>query len=360
MNSQLIWLGGYVIAIVLALIFTPLLQTLLPFEHSTDDLRAALLSDRLEGQHPSVAVVLINENTLRKYEVKTQQPLDRKMLADILRRIEATGARGIGMDIYFLRETDPVKDTLLVDTLKDLKRDVVLGVWDERAPIETHQKDFQESFIATIRRRPVGYLNLRQELENGAIRYHALPAASRKYPDSFALQMARLIDPNTLPADGRRIAWLDRPRDRTKDAFVTIQAQDLGSGSQLANRVVLIGANFPKLDQHRTPFAALGAEKVPGVMIHAQMTADLLAPDRSISEASTWAVRVLMIALAALAAVLSVLSNCLPWRPILVHLGRWTAAVAILVGINVLAFVYWRTTFPFVLCALVWVIGFAA
>lgn len=340
-------------------------QDWLPLEHSSDDLRVALLSDRLPGAHPKIAVITINEETLSYFGVDSQvRPLDREMLRKIIERIDASDALGIGLDIYFARpsrEGERDKDEALIKALKDSPKKIVLGVWDERGELIPRQRDFQEDFLRQTG-RPAGFLNLRREITDKVVRHHPTPADNGAHPESLSLLLARVVNPKTEPADGRRIAWLKPPRDGTRSAFVTIPAQDLfparqgaapvRPGSQLAGRVVLIGADLPALDRHRTPLD----DEMAGVFVHAHMLADLLAPERSISEASTGAVRTLLFLLAAAGLLLGWILS----KSGLAEMIGWSFATVLLVGINAVAFLYWRTTFPFVLSALTWVVGVTA
>jgi CHASE2 domain-containing sensor protein len=138
-------------------------------------------------------------------------------------------------------------------------------------------------------------------------------------------------------------------------AFDGAQAGKVAGGSQLKGRIVLIGANFVRDDQHRTPFNVWQDEKMPGVMVHAHMTADLLAPDRALQPASPGSVRFLVFLLG-LAGMLA------GWRLSRYGLADWLGwgfATVLLIGINAFAFYYSRLTFPFMLPAFAWVVGVA-
>jgi CHASE2 domain-containing sensor protein len=94
---------------------------------------------------------------------------------------------------------------------------------------------------------------------------------------------------------------------------------------------------------------------MPGVAVHAQMTADLLAPNRAVRDALPWAVRTLIVVLGAGGLLVGWLLSRSPVSDLL----GWGLATVLLIGINAVAFYYWRTTFPFLLSAFAWVVGVA-
>jgi CHASE2 domain-containing sensor protein len=367
-DVPLIRLGVFLacsLTLILLTILTPQLGWFRQFEHWTDDVRTLLLSDSLAGQHPKIAVVLIDDNTLRHFKVSARSPLDREMLAKIVELVKDSGAGAVGIDVFFARRTTQANDDTLVETLKKPGIPIILGAADDRAPMESWQRDFQSGFLGDAG-RPAGFLNLRKEGGDEVVRYHPNAAADPRFPFSFSLLLARTLNPETLPAEGRRIAWLNPPSDGTKLVFRTVLAHHLeandGSqlpkvtgGSQLKGRIVLIGANFARDDQHRTPFNVWQDEKMPGVAVHAQMTADLLAPNRAVRDALPWAVRTLIVVLGAGGLLVGWLLSRSPVSDLL----GWGLATVLLIGINAVAFYYWRTTFPFLLSAFAWVVGVA-
>jgi CHASE2 domain-containing sensor protein len=361
---------GVFLACSLTLIFltllTPQLAWFRQFEHWTDDVRTLLLSDSLPGYHSDIAVVLIDDNTLKHFRAEMRSPLDRRMLAQIVDGVRRAGARAIGVDVFFLRPTIPDNDKKLVDVLKNSAAPIVLGAADERAPMETWQRDYQANFLASVG-HTAGFLNLRKEGSDEVVRYHPNAAGSQEFQHSFSLLLARTLKPATKTAEGRRIAWLSAPSDGSKGVFPTVLAHDLFAfgdaaqagkfvgGSQLKGRIVLIGANFVRDDQHRTPFNVWQDEKMPGVMVHAHMTADLLAQDRALQPASPMRVRILVLLLG----LGGLLAGWGLSRFGLADWLGWGSATALLIGINAVAFYYARQTFPFLLPAFAWVVGVA-
>lgn len=344
------------VLVIAALLFVPQFAPwLLRFEHGTADWRTAFLSDRMEAQHPKIAVVTITDTTLRDY---VSSPMDRALLAKIVRAVDAAGAKAIGLDVFYLKKTDVEKDQALIDALKTAKAQVVLGALDERGEMDDYQRAFQAKFLADIG-RPAGYLNFRHERDD-VVRYTAVPAEKGRYPKSFAELLAEAAGATANAVeDSRPIAWLRGPDEKTP-AFTTVPAHDLLAdpdlGARLKDKVVLIGADRPRLDRHRVPLNVRDGGDVAGVMVHAQVIAMLMEPARAVRELSPMNARLLLIAI-------SVIGGYLGWR-----LGRSNivgvlgggAATVVLVLIDALLFREMRIILPFTLAAVSWVAGLTA
>lgn len=344
------------VLVIAALLFVPQFAPwLMRYEHGTADWRTAFLSDRATAQHGKIAVVTITDTTLRDY---VSSPMDRGLLAKIVRAVDAAGPKAIGLDVYYLKKTDPEKDQALVDALKAAKAQVVLGALDERGETDDYQRAFQAKFLADIG-RPAGYLNFRQERDD-VVRYTAVPADKGRYPKSFAELLAETAGaPADTVEDSRPIAWLRGPDDKTPP-FTVIPAHDLINdadlGTRLKDKVVLIGADRPRIDRWRLPLNVRDGGDVPGIMIHAQIIAMLLEPARAVRELSPMNTRFLLILIAVIGAYLG-------WR-----LGRSNivgalgggAATAVLVLIDAALFREMRLILPFTLAAVSWVAGLTA
>ncbi len=353
--------GAACLAGLIALLFVPqFLPWVLRFEHATADWRTALVSDRLEGSHPRIALVTITPATLRDY---ANSPVDRGLLARIIKAIDEAGAETIGLDVYFLKPTDPPKDEALVTALRNAKAKIVLGAWDERGQLEEFQKKFQKEFLERIG-RPVGYLNLRHQRDD-VVRYRAAPHPGSAYPESFVRLLAKTVD-RDAPDTDRPIAWLLPPRDG-QSTFFSVQAQQIvpgehattaasaaGAAAPLKGKVVLIGGDFPDgRDKHRTPLSSWTTESMAGVAIHAQMLADLLNPRRSISELPATVARNLV----GVIAVTSFVIGWLLWQTTIVQYIGYTFATAVLVAVDAIAYKEGRLLLPITLILAAWFLG---
>jgi adenylate cyclase len=328
-------------------------------DYWTADWRTAYLSHSLASQHPRIAIVAINDNTLKDY---ASSPIDRGLLARIVKAIDAAGARAIGIDVFYLKKTDADKDAALVAAVRGAKVPVVLGALDERGVLEPFQRAFQTAFLKQMGRL-VGYLNVRHERDD-VVRYTASPAPDTSFPGSFARLLVEAAGAAPPDDAGKPIPWLLKPKDGA-DTFLKMPAQDLlGEGgadasaaaARLKDRIVLLGGDFPLRDRHRVPLTVRDGEPMPGVAIHAQIIAGLLEPARSISELKPAAAQVLL----ALVAAVGFLLGWLMWRSTAINFLGWSFASAVLVGIDAFCFVELRLLLPFTLVLVAWVAGLTA
>ena len=254
-------------------------------EHSFFDWRTALLGDRLASSHPGIAVVRIAEPTAESRACRS--PVDRELLAHLIRTIDAAGARVIAIDYLFDQPTTPAADDALKAALADAKAPIVLAAYDNRARSTPLQRQRQRDLLTAFG-KPVGYVSIVTEFD-GRVRTPAEPDKDTLYPLSFPQQIAKaagVADPK-LP---RRIAWLRTPP--SGDTFLTFEASALlGAGAPgqaaadptlglLKDRVVLIGGDLlGQDDSYLTPLSTTAEDKdrmMPGVVVNAHMAAQLL------------------------------------------------------------------------------------
>ena len=168
--------------------------------------------------------------------------------------------------------------------------------------------EFQENFLSKTG-RPAGHLffldqHNRVTLPDQAIRSMASPLASTSSSSlprsAFAKLLADVDGVKPEPASSY-IAWLSPPKRLAGTTFQTFHLESArnydGSPRKdplrngwlpaLKNKIVLIGANFIDRDQHLTPFSVVDDARMPGVLIHAQILAQL-RDGRSIFVFSEW------------------------------------------------------------------------
>lgn len=347
-------LGAGSLAALIALLFLPAFAPwVLRFEHWTADWRTAYLSEQARTQHARIAFVSITDETLRNY---ASSPVDRGLLARIVQAIDAAGASAIGLDILFLKATEPAKDQALVDAVRAARAVVVLGVADDRVPLEGFQRDFQQEYLARLG-RPAGYLNLRHERDD-VVRYSALPSQSGVHTRSFPRLLAAAVGVDSNDT-GRAIPWLV-PSGDSPSPFLTIPAQNVLAdptiAASLKDRIVIVGGDFPLRDRHRTPLTLLKGEDMAGAIIHAQVLAGMLDKARGLNELEPITVRVLLVLLGAAGFAL----GWLLFASSIVHLIGWSFATAVLVAIDAFLFVQVRLLLPFTLALLAWFLGVTA
>jgi adenylate cyclase len=253
-------------------------------EHWSADLRTALLSERLGSQNKKITLVEVTNKTLKRYPYIT--PIDRKLLADLIRTIDAAQPEAIGLDFIFDRASDTDKDDYLRKTITGVRTRIVLGALDDESLTDS-EREFQSDFLTNCL---VGHLYLGEQHANPLIiseHVIRLIAEQSNTPQgkrpSFAEILAGLDGPHDAVDKSRQIAWLLPPKDHT-ETFLTLPAElvldhdriGLPMDQLFHNRFVLIGGNFPDRDQHLTPLSVWSEARFSGLFIHAQILAQLL------------------------------------------------------------------------------------
>lgn len=253
----------------------------------SNDIQVALLAERPPQPHPDIALVLITEQTLADLPYIT--PIDRRLIASLVKSLDQFGARVIGLDILFDQATEANKDSELLERFRLTRAAVVLGGADERTPLSARRRAWQTEFIEKTR-LAFGFFNLRYDVREAAqshvVRNRAAPAPGSRFAMSFAEALARATGERTFP-ESRRIAWLRAPPG--SDTFLAIDADAvLAAGEdpngvlartleeQLNGRIVLVGVDMLDRDRHPTPLSAVENGDMLGVAVHAQVLAGLL------------------------------------------------------------------------------------
>ena len=100
---------GATLAVIVGFLLSGLAQGL---DHWSTDLQIATLSPRRPAQYPRIALIVITDRTLQDRPYTS--PIDRQLIADLVERLDAAGAKVIGLDIVFDRPTEPSKDGKLI------------------------------------------------------------------------------------------------------------------------------------------------------------------------------------------------------------------------------------------------------
>ena len=266
------------IAFVVTLIFR-----VFPFwnaEEAVADARLALLGPAAAEQNAQVALVTITEDTLALLPYRS--PVDRALLADVTLALKAAGARAIGFDILFDRPTEPDKDEAFLSAVRGDGAPVVLAWADSSLGLDDAQVTTLEAFIGLSGARAAVPLLVIDA--DGTVR--RLSPYDRAGKPSLATELARASGDTPPRIDGR-ISYLRPPADGT-DTFLSMPAhaviplslaQPEMMKTLFGGKIVLVGADLPLEDRHRTPFAVLGEDsngRMAGVAIHAQMVAQML------------------------------------------------------------------------------------
>ncbi len=336
-------------------------------EHWSADQRTARLSARKAAQDPRIALVLVTDRTLSQFPYSA--PVDRGLLADVIRHVSRAGPTAIGVDFIFDRPTEPAKDERLIAVLKDAAAPVIVGEIDEAGRLTAEQLAYQRNFLARTG-RPRGHLFFeinrpRLVISDQVIRFTLERPGQKSLPELLAeagghveRHQARLWGAIFPVSD--RIAWL-RPPSNGSQTFLTLDAQsviDLGARNEpdmlkdmLGGRIVLVGVDVSDRDQHLTPLSVLTDTRFPGVFIQAQIVGQLL--DGRAIHALSWGTE--LIALLVVAGVGFYLgSRYRLWREefIVEIIGA-----AVLVALGFLTFAAASLIIPYTSLLLAWLAG---
>lgn len=251
------------------------------FEHTLSDFRTALLSDQHTEQHPRLAIVLIDEQTLRREPYSS--PVDRGLIARLVTKLDSLAPKAIALDIVFYKPTEPAKDEALLRAIRQARATVIMAAGDRRSAIDEEERAFQARFLRNAG-RPAGYVNLNRDRDD-ITRWKLGPATGTEFPKSFAELVAEVDGRQDRDPEGR-IAWLKRPVSGA-DTFFAVKAEDLigeqpirAIEAHFKDRLVLIGGRFEDRDRHRVPLFPADNESnsrlVHGVYLHAHMIAQAL------------------------------------------------------------------------------------
>ncbi|MGE0024544.1 MAG: CHASE2 domain-containing protein [Hyphomicrobium sp.] len=341
-----------------------LLSALLHFPHGPQHWSADMVASKYSPSHDTqsdrIALVYVTDETLSGLTYTS--PTDRQILADLVTRIDAAGARVIGLDFIFDRKTEDIKDTALQDAMQKARAKVVLGRFgggpDAEAP-----DGFEKDFIAASKRQ-AGHLYFGEHhsslvISDDAIRKMATQSSGTSETKSFAEVLAD-AGGTALGKGSSYIAWLNEPDDGT-ETFVTLSADTVLNmtgktppdlvAKLLHDKIVLVGGNFFDRDQHLIPFSVSSHHRYPGLFVHAQIL-DQFLNDRSIATIGSIGTALLAAAGAAIGF----------WA------GRWSgnrymlvelSSVATLILVGILTFVYGGLIFPYTSTLLAWIAGAA-
>jgi adenylate cyclase len=337
------FVGG--IVALLAIFLLPAIEpALLRAEHWAADWRVAWLSERLPSSHPNVAIIRITEDSVADFPYIL--PVNRGYFADIIDAVDKAGARAIGLDFYFTKNTEKQFDDKLRETLRRLKDKLVIGAYER---VKRQHVQYQYDFIGDI---PAGHVDIRRETDL-VVRYRASPRSGARYQESFSSRLARAGGwTGAEPPD--RIGWVLPPRDGSP-TFLTIDAQNLvkatpeQNAAVLKDRIVLIGGDLYTLDRWWTPLSIRSGRQTIGVEVHAQMLAELIDGNRSYRELEPPVRAVFLTVLTALGIVLGLRFqerkfDFLDWR--VVSLG--------VIAVDLMLFKFFYLVLPFTHAAVTW------
>ena len=217
-----------------------------------------------EPQNPDVVVLTVTEDTLAQFPYRS--PVDRAFLADLIRIVDAAGARAIGFDVLFDQPTEPEKDAALAAAFREAKLPIVAAWAGSGAGLTPAQSAWLADYTRPVR---PGLANLSKDDRDGTVR-ETLPPENGRYclPCAVAVAMGRPVPEGAAPIVYRRGPDAATPAIPAYPAHIAAMLPP----DWLRGKAVMVGSDLPQEDRHRTPFAAaLGNREgtIPGVFIHA-------------------------------------------------------------------------------------------
>ena len=328
------------------------------------DWRTSLFSTKIASQRQDITIVYIDEVSLAKYPYKS--PIDRALIASLLRAIDRAKPKAIGIDIIFDRPTELDRDEALLSTIQQTKAPLVLiGTDKSESGISKEALEWQSTFLdsatkivatpffsaeestllpkedvirtmepfneKTDERKPFALALAKQV---GNYKYPSAPLIDWLLPSSNGLEVFQTFnvaqnDKVSLDADG--------------DAVFPKVMQDA-----LSNRYVIVAGNLTGSDWHQIPMTVRNNVEVPGAYIHAQILAQIL-DCRQIKDApEPFTILVVFFTALLLYLCIEVVAEKLPeivFEPLIIGL-------AILLG----ALMFWvfRVSFPSAHLLMVW------
>jgi CHASE2 domain-containing sensor protein len=265
-----VWLACVVGGLVL-----PRTLTVFDFvERWLGDLRVATLSPRMEPRS-DIVLLTITEETLAAYPYRF--PIDRGLLVEVLRHLKDADVRAVGLDILFDQPTELAKDRELADVVANYTAPLIVGWADRSDGMTAEQMTYIGGYLPQATK---AYANLVKGDRDGTVRWiFAGRESEGEFRPGFARALAEAVG---VRVPGQDVSLLyRRGKDGSVSPFPTFplhQATILPK-EWFANKIVLIGADLPNDDRHRTPFATLLGNhegSIPGVVIHALALAQLL------------------------------------------------------------------------------------
>jgi adenylate cyclase len=256
------------------------------FEHAeryVDDMRIARFTPA-EPEHPDIVIAAINEETLKDFAYRS--PVDHAFIANVLKRLDESGARLIALDVLFDQPTEVEKDELLRQTILNLKVPLIVTYADNvSGQMTDEQQKYLDDFLPA-RFRAFG--NLATDAFDDTVRRVHPGHVTRDgtYINGFARAVAAKLEIET-PAIEVPTVWRGRPAKRaaeqiSEEPFAEYPAHNIlkyepDIATELfKDKIVLIGAEYTLVDRHRTPFKVAYEQDMPGIVIHAHAVAQYL------------------------------------------------------------------------------------
>jgi len=254
-------------------------------------------------QNDDIIIVTITENTLSQFDYRS--PVDRSFLKQLTVALSSAQVRAMAFDILFDQKTEPEKDKDFLKALEAAPMPIIIA-W---AGVEDNLTNAQASFLNAYTKNFIrGYVKLGAGNSDGVIRWIEKGFQNESQTIlSFPYSIADAIGVKPL-AERRQISFSLGP-DSEASPFKKYEAQFVRHlpPEWLAGKIVLVGADLPHSDRHRTPLrysGGYGSKGMAGVEIHAHALASIVSGNPR-SSGSTYVPFIVIIILVSLIIVIS-------------------------------------------------------
>ncbi len=272
-------LGVLVLAVVVARLGWQLPVTI-GIERALYDVRTAITAPRVD-QDKRIVLVVFSEDTIRV--TGKRSPLDRVLLGKALANLDKLKPRAIGVDI--LVDSPQPEDAALMANLATIKTPTFFGfstITDNGQQVMTYQEAHMRDLFARLKGGPVKPASIRFNTDGDDV-WRLWPTPAKQPPPLLvnALTSAGGKSPGYENFSGAAV--VRRPADKERPVFLSLPvdlfadpAMAVAFGSQIAGRIVLIGADLPEADRFVTPVTRVTGATMPGVELHATLVAQAL------------------------------------------------------------------------------------
>ncbi|QLC23982.1 CHASE2 domain-containing protein [Parasphingopyxis algicola] len=311
-------LSASAVLLILAVLIARL-SWALPFTDEIErvlfDVRASYAMERAE-QDERITIVTYEEDTLLNTGVRS--PLDREILANALRSLDAMQPRAIAIDILIDQPT--ANDDLLVAALNDMQTPTFLAYVTMESNENLRLQPRQVDFIADLHRRITNDLVQPTSVKLGADNDNVQRSWPEQPADLPPLMANSLVPGNEAYRTHRGSIAYRRPFFENEPPFMKLAIDFFANDEEAAflstfitDRYVLIGTDLPDIDRFETPLTRLqGNDPIAGVEVHGHLLAQMLDGTmlRSVPSWVLWATALLVV----LCGALTSLSDVRLWK----------------------------------------------
>ena len=140
----------------LSFVTTHYFSLLTRLENIASDIRLKHTQPR--PQHPDIVIAAITEDTLAQFPYRS--PADREFLANLLKTLQEKGVRAIALDVLLDQPTEPAKDQLLYQTIRELRTPLAISYTRNPAIVNEAQSAYLQNHPPDTQTSMPRYLNL--------------------------------------------------------------------------------------------------------------------------------------------------------------------------------------------------------